>query len=144
MLDVPKKKKSNNLDLIPTETVSSSEVTDNNLPDNTDRISNILHKERALYKSGVTRKLVYDTIREGLTATKTETRYLENGDSQTTQVPDLERRTRAAELALKAFGDLKEHTITGNVTHNTVIYKWDAIKTVNNINTDIQVINDIR
>lgn len=90
-----------------------------------DRVGNVRDKEVALADAGVTRLGVYSVIREGLEATREQVSYDEDGVKVIEIVPDFDKRNKAAELALKAFGDLKEQAIVGNVTnHNKVIYSW--------------------
>ncbi len=115
----------------PLQTASPSDVEtsvlSDELPVGADRVNNILHKEAAMHKSGVTRATVYNNIKLLLDAS-VETREFDADRKEwvTTSVPDLDRRKQGAELALKAFGDLKEmQRVEGAVTHKQVVYKWE-------------------
>lgn len=99
------------------------------LPATADRVNNIIHKETAMYKAGVTRNKVYGVINDLLSAEDVSRSYDKELGWVETRVANVEKRAKGAELALKAFGDLKEmNRIEGNVTHNTVIYKWGDVR----------------
>lgn len=91
-----------------------------------DRVNDIAQKEKAMSASGVTRRKVYDHISKLLSA-EIETRVYnkESLEWVVSSVPDMEKRTKGAELALKAFGDLKEMSkVDVGVVHNKVVYQW--------------------
>lgn len=101
------------------------EPSDYELPLKADRVNNIIHKERAMYEAGVTRRRTYEVICELLTAVKRVVGYDSRGMEVVTEEPDLDKRKMGAELALKAFGDLKEmKDVGGQTTYNTVVYQW--------------------
>lgn len=90
-----------------------------------DRVNNQGSKELAMSKAGVTRRRTYEVICELLTAVKVEVYYDYQGKECVRELPDLDKRRQGAELALKAFGDLKEmKDVSGQVTYNTVVYQW--------------------
>lgn len=90
-----------------------------------DRVNNQGSKELAMSKAGVTRRRTYEVICELLTAVKRVVGYDSRGMEVVTEEPDLDKRKMGAELALKAFGDLKEmKDVGGQVTYNTVVYQW--------------------
>lgn len=93
-----------------------------------DKIASVEQKETALKTAGVTRELVYRGIFDGLKAVK-KTEKLVDGELITIEEPDETVRLKNRELALKAFGDLKEFQVTGSVTHNKVVYQWLNINT---------------
>lgn len=108
----------------PLQTIVPS--VDVGLPESVDRVNNVVHKERALYEAGVTRRKVYENINLLLEASVSSREF--DKDSREWHVvatPDLERRKQGSELALKAFGDLKEMVKVGDVvTHNKIVYQW--------------------
>lgn len=115
--------------LIPTITSKSDDI----IPVQTkpieqlfDAVNDISQKESAMHSSGVTRRKVYNHINDLLTATiETKDFDAETKTWITNSVPDMDKRTKGAELALKAFGDLKEmQKVDGPKTYNTVIYQW--------------------
>lgn len=90
-----------------------------------DRVNNQVSKELAMSRAGVTRRKTYEVICELLTADKEIIVYDKNGVEVKERLPDLDKRKQGAELALKAFGDLKEMKDFGNNnTYNTVVYQW--------------------
>lgn len=108
-----------------------------------DRVGNVEQKERNLAAANITRLYTYKKIYEMMNAVKRVT--AEDLDGKLivlSEEPDMAIRAKGVELAMKAFGDLKEfeRVVNGNVTNNTVIYKWGDVKTVNN--NDVQVINE--
>lgn len=118
---VPTRKKTKKKDLIVKDVIT----------DDIDRVGNISQKELALSTSGVTRRKVYEEIGGMLRAVKKVER-VDGGMVVTSEEPDMVMRARGVELALKAFGDLKEfERVGGNVTHNTVVYQWKDSPTVN-------------
>ncbi len=88
-----------------------------------DRVANIEQKELALSTSGVTRQRVYDEISLMLKAVKKK-EILKDGVLSVEEEPDMTVRSKGVELALKAFGDLKEFERAVNTTHNKVVYQW--------------------
>ena len=82
-----------------------------------DRVGSVEQKELALDKAGLKRVEVYRRIKEMLDAGK-EVDELFEGKIVTTIVPDMAMRAKGVELALKAFGDLKEFDKAGSVTNN--------------------------
>lgn len=90
-----------------------------------DKVNNQVSKELAMSRAGVTRRKTYEVICELLTAEKELVGYDKNGVEVRESIPDLDKRRQGAELALKAFGDLKEMKEAGNNnTYNTVVYQW--------------------
>lgn len=90
-----------------------------------DRVNNQGSKELAMSKAGVTRRRTYEVICELLSAVKRVVGYDSRGMEVVSEEPDLDKRKMGAELALKAFGDLKEmKDVGGQVTYNTVVYQW--------------------
>lgn len=90
-----------------------------------DKVNNQVSKELAMSRAGVTRRKTYEVISELLTAEKELVGYDKNGVEVRESIPDLDKRRQGAELALKAFGDLKEMKEAGNNnTYNTVVYQW--------------------
>lgn len=88
-----------------------------------DKIASVEQKEIAMAEAGVTRVKTYKVINNLLTATKT-VEILKDGEIIKTEVPDVQANAKGAELALKAFNDLKEFERTAGVTHNKVVYQW--------------------
>ena len=92
-----------------------------------DRVSSIEQKELALSSVGVTREKVYREIKGMLEAVKVR-EELRDGEVVSIDEPDMAIRAKGVELALKAFGDLKEFDRAVNsVTHNKVIYQWNPV-----------------
>lgn len=90
-----------------------------------DRVNNQGSKELAMSRAGVTRRRTYEVICELLSAVKRVVGYDSRGMEVVSEEPDLDKRKMGAELALKAFGDLKEmKDVGGQVTYNTVVYQW--------------------
>lgn len=131
---------------IPSETTSKP---DDNLPVQTrsieelasavithpsiDRVNDIEQKEVAMSQAGVTRRKVYEHISSLLSAV-VETREYDKDSKEwiTTTVPDVEKRTKGTELALKAFGDLKEmQKVNVGSVHNKVVYQWLSAPSAN-------------
>lgn len=107
------------------DTIPVSEVPVSEAIPVEDKVNNQSSKELAMSKAGVTRRRTYEVICELLSAVKTEVGYDEKGRPVSTEVPDLDKRKMGAELALKAFGDLKEMKDLGNsTTYNTVVVQW--------------------
>lgn len=105
------------------ETALNPQVTDN-IPVE-DKVNNQASKELAMSKAGVTRRRTYEVICELLSAVKRVVGYDSRGMEVVSEEPDLDKRKMGAELALKAFGDLKEmKDVGGQVTYNTVVYQW--------------------
>lgn len=124
---VPARKKTKKKDLIVKDVITDG-VPDVNcgvvVGNDIDRVGNISQKELALSTSGVTRRKVYEEIGGMLRAVKKVER-VDGGVVVTSEEPDMVMRARGVELALKAFGDLKEfERVGGNVTHNKVVYQW--------------------
>lgn len=139
---VPARKKTKKKDLIVKDVITDGvpDVNDGvpDVNDEIDRVGNISQKELALSISGVTRRRVYEEIGGMLRAMKKVDR-MNGGVIVEEEEPDMVMRARGVELALKAFGDLKEfERVGGNVTHNTVVYQWKDSPTVvqNNISPD--------
>lgn len=107
-------------EVIPTaDSIPSSEIPVE------DRVNNQSSKELAMSKAGVTRRRTYEVICELLSAVKRVVGYDSRGMEVVSEEPDLDKRKMGAELALKAFGDLKEmKDVGGQVTYNTVVYQW--------------------
>lgn len=90
-----------------------------------DRVGSIEQKEIALSLANLKRVEVYRRIKEMLDAVKVVERDPVGGVVTTEEEPDMVMRAKGVELALKAFGDLKEfERVGGNVTHNKVVYQW--------------------
>lgn len=90
-----------------------------------DKVNNQSSKELAMSRAGVTRRRTYEVICELLSAVKRVVGYDSKGMEIVSEEPDLDKRKMGAELALKAFGDLKEmKDVGGQTTYNTVVYQW--------------------
>ena len=108
-----------------------------------DKVGNVEQKERNLAAANITRLYTYKKIYEMMNAVKRVTAEDLDGKMVVlSEEPDMAIRAKGVEMALKCFGDLKEfeRVVNGNVTNNTVIYKWGDVKTVNN--NDVQVIHE--
>lgn len=102
----------------------SGNITETEIPVE-DKVNNVDSKELAMSRAKVTRRRTYEVISELLSAVKKVVRYDSRGMEIVTEEPDLDRRKQGAELALKAFGDLKEMKASeGSTTYNTVVYQW--------------------
>lgn len=107
------------------ETIPSSDIPAAEAIPVEDRVNNQASKELAMSKAGVTRRRTYEVICELLSAVKRVVGYDSRGMEVVSEEPDLDKRKMGAELALKAFGDLKEmKDVGGQVTYNTVVYQW--------------------
>lgn len=73
----------------------------------TDKINNLVQKEKNLKVVGVTRRKVYQVIADSLDAV-IEKKELINGEYKITYTPDLDKQRWGAELAIKMFGDMIE------------------------------------
>ena len=106
---------------------TGADLLPDTLPDGADRVSDVLQKELAASKVGLTRELYVGKIRELLTATISETVYDDMGNPSTIEKVDKMAVAKGAELAGKYFGDLKEvgKTVSGPV-YNTVVYRWSS------------------
>lgn len=82
-----------------------------------DRVGDVGQKELALSKADLRRIDVYRRIREMVNAVKSVEKIV-NGCVEKVDEPDMAMRARGVELALKAFGDLKEFDKAGSVTNN--------------------------
>lgn len=99
-----------------------------NTKKNIDRIASVEQKESAMAEAGVTRLKTYKVINDLLTAVKiVET--LQDGQVIKTEVPDVTANSKGAELALKAFNDLKEFQASVGSIHNKVVYQWLNVNT---------------
>lgn len=96
------------------------------LPPTADRVNNQLQKEHAAHRVGLTRDKVLKAITDGLQATRDIEPVMKDGTYiiPEGEIADTAMRLKAAELGAKYFGDMKEHATIGNITHNTVIYRW--------------------
>lgn len=72
-----------------------------------DKINNILQKEEALEKAGVSRFKAFAIIAEAYDAFK-EVETVVNGTIKTEKVPDIRRREWAVEMTAKLMGDMIE------------------------------------
>lgn len=102
---------------------------DRSVNNNIDKVANVEQKERAMAEAGVTRVRVYKKINELLNAVKV-VEELKDGQVVLTEVPDVTANAKGAELALKAFNDLKEFQAAVGTTHNKVVYQWLNVNTV--------------
>ena len=82
-----------------------------------DRVGDVGQKELALSKAELRRIDVYRRIKEMLDAVDVK-EVLSQGMLVKTEVPNIAIRAKGVELALKAFGDLKEFDKAGSVTNN--------------------------
>lgn len=82
-----------------------------------DRVGDVGQKELALSKADLRRIDVYRRIREMVDAVKSVEKIV-NGCVEKVDEPDMVMRAKGVELALKAFGDLKEFDKAGSVTNN--------------------------
>ena len=82
-----------------------------------DRVGDVGQKEFALDKAGLKRVEVYRRIKEMMDAVDVK-EVLSQGMLVKTEVPNIAIRAKGVELALKAFGDLKEFDKAGSVTNN--------------------------
>lgn len=74
----------------------------------TDKINNIVQKEIAMARAGVSREKTYAVISRLLGAKKWAEVVDKQGNVKTEWVDDLDRQRQGAEMALKAMGDLIE------------------------------------
>lgn len=102
-----------------------------------DRVGDVGQKELALDKAGLKRVEVYRRIKEMLDAVTVE-ETLEDGMVVKTEVPNMVMRAKGVELALKAFGDLKEFDKAGVVNNFTFanMVKVAMTHVHNNISVD--------
>lgn len=89
-----------------------------------DRVGNVAQKELAASEVGVTRRKYLSVIRELLEAVRSTVVYDSKGMASTVSEPDLDKRSKGAELAGKFFGDYKEHQSVGSVVHNKIVVQW--------------------
>lgn len=75
---------------------------------NVDKINNLVQKESALGKVGVTREKAYAVIARALDAKKWMDVCDEQGNIRRELVDDLEKQKWGAEMAIKMFGDMIE------------------------------------
>lgn len=73
-----------------------------------DRINNLAQKEKRLAEAGVTRRKAYQVIADLLDAVKTIQQTDDQGNVKWVEAPDMEKRFKGAELAIKMFGDMIE------------------------------------
>ena len=92
-----------------------------------EKVGDISGKEVAMSKAGVTRRKAYEVIREMLEATKEVVSYNYKGEEVREIVADLDRRSKGVELALKAFGDMKD-SVQVNTQVNNVFDVGELIK----------------
>lgn len=93
------------------------------VPPDADRINNISQKEVSLYKAGVTRRKVYERIRELLDSTKKVVGYDSKGMEVVTEEPDTDKRAKGIEYAMRAFGDMKEFVAVNTQVNNVMDVK---------------------
>lgn len=82
-----------------------------------ERVGDVGQKELALSTAGLKRVAVYRRIKEMLDAVKVSEKLVD-GCIEQVEEPDMVMRAKGVELALKAFGDLKEFDKAGSVTNN--------------------------
>lgn len=75
---------------------------------NVDKINNLVQKETALGRVGVTREKAYRVIATALDAKKWTDVVDEQGNVRREYVDDLEKQRWGAEMAIKMFGDMIE------------------------------------
>lgn len=75
---------------------------------NLDKINNLVQKEIALSRVGVTREKAYRVISQSLEAKKWTDVVDEQGNVRREYVDDLEKQKWGAEMAVKMFGDMIE------------------------------------
>lgn len=78
------------------------------LSNNLDKINNLVQKEIALGKVGVTREKAYRVISQALDARKWMDVVDEQGNVRRELVDDLDKQRWGAEMAIKMFGDMIE------------------------------------
>lgn len=112
--------------------------------DKIDRVGNIEQKELALSSANLKRIGVYRRIKEMLDAVEVR-EEIHDGQIKKIEEPDMSMRARGVELALKAFGDLKEFDrAVNNVTHNKVVYQWLAMDNSVVVQPTAMRISDVR
>lgn len=80
----------------------------NRVSTNVDKINNLVQKESALGRVGVTREKAYQVIYDALEATHWVDEYDEQGNCRRVLRPHVQRRQWGSEIAIKMFGDMIE------------------------------------
>ncbi len=92
---------------VSTEEASPSKVIGDGIK-NLDKINNLMQKEIALGRVGVTREKAYRVIAQALDAHRWADVIDRQGNIKQQWVPDLDKQRWGAEMAIKMFGDMIE------------------------------------
>lgn len=92
-----------------------------------DKINNLVQKEKALVRAGVTRAKAYKVISDALEAMKWMDMVDSSGNVKKELVPDLEKQRWGCEMAVKMFGDLIERKEVEYGVSDSTLEKFKAL-----------------
>lgn len=108
-------------------TMGPLEPSKENPPTEIDRTNNVVQKELAMNKAGVTRYKYLLVIAEALEAVKVGDVIDSQGNVKRELIPDVRRREWGAEMAAKLKGDMIEHK---EITHEVGDRTLERFKTL--------------
>lgn len=99
-------------------------------PASPDKINNLMQKEKALVKAGVTRAKAYAVIAAALESVKWMDVVDGQGNVRRELLPDLDKQRWGCEMAVKMFGDLIERKEVEYGVSESTLEKFKALSVV--------------